>query len=410
MEITNSELRELDIRAAEFYKLNHRYLYNLMNLHGRSVYKTELSNILKIADSIKPESEFDNLVLRNIQSNLRLNDLTIDFLSDPHFSYSVPEFFNKAFGEGGYEFLEARVKSPPWKARWCNTKEDRERRSISVNRFTEEAQKAAREWIPRIKEDILKYGKREGFLPEDFDMTVLLLPPKDGSEHSCWNPATNIFSLGSYGFEFLHRNGCTIAMSTLAYLVGFHEVLGHGAHQIHSQHMPLSTRFTDEIGAVTPTKSITEGVAINAEKMSYNFLREHKDKLDIKDGDIERLELGHELMQQSRWENMYYHLLKDRKTREKGFDVYKHMIELTENPVLSQEISDWRGGGFGGAWEACGHTMGKLHYERMENKLKQEFGEEYLQRESKRFNSAALTGVWSWEIYPGAVSYILKNN
>lgn len=408
-EITNPLLKELDKRTAEFYKLSHRYLNNLANLYGKKVYKTELSNILGQADKITPETEFDDLVLRNIQSNLKLNNLTLDYLTDPNFALSVRNFFNKIAGKGSFEILEERVKSPPWEQRWKNAERTQERDYTRVSPFTEEAQTATKAWIPRIKKDILNYGKAEGLLPQDFDMTLLLLPPKEGEEWSNWNSATRVFSLGSYGFDFFHRNGKgVVAIPTKAYNVAFHEVLGHGTHQIHSRDMPLSTRFTEEVGGITPTKSITEGVAIKSEKRGYEFLRDRLDNLGITKEDVDILQTDNKLIDQARLEHMYYALTKDRELKEKGFDGYKHLLKLTQNLVIARGFKEDFKGSFGDMWRQIGHTLGPLHYRKMEDTIRTKFGEEYLERERKKANAATLTGVWSWEVYPDAVTYFIK--
>ena len=85
------------------------------------------------------------------------------------------EFFDKITGKGSFRFLEERVKSPLWKQRWENSERTQERSYTKVDSFTEEAQTAAKVWVPKIKEDILTYGKSEGLLPQDFDITILLL-------------------------------------------------------------------------------------------------------------------------------------------------------------------------------------------------------------------------------------------
>ncbi|MAH03751.1 hypothetical protein CMI39_03115 [Candidatus Pacearchaeota archaeon] len=407
--ITNPQLKELDKKTAKFYKLSHRYLKNLVNLYGRDVYKAELSDILKKTDGITPETEFDELVLRNIQSNLQLNNLTLDYFTDPNFSLSVREFFDKITGKGSYEFLEERVKSPPWEKRWKNVERTQERNYTKVSPFTEEAQTIAKTWIPRIKEDILTYGKAKNLLPKDFDMTLLLLPPKEGSEWSNWNSITRVFSLGSYGFDFFHRDKeGIIAIPTDAYRVAFHEVLGHGAHQIHSRDMPLSTRFTEEVGGITPTKSITEGVAISSEKRAYEFLRNRLEDLGITKEDVDILQVDNELIDQTRLEMMYYSLIKDRELKEKGFDGYEHLLNLTKNPVIARAFKEDFKGSFEDLWGQIGHTLGPLHYQKMKDTIERKFGEEYLKKEKKKFNTATLTGVWSWEVYPDAVSYTLK--
>lgn len=227
-QITNKELVKLDEQVSQFYKLSHRYLNSLANLYGREVYKKELSPILNEADKIKPESEFDELIIKNIKSNIGLNNLVFEYITNPNSHLTTNQFFDKISG-GAFNFLEDRVKKPLWEERWKITEKMQEREYARVSPFTEEAQNAARSWIPKIKEDVLRYGKAEEILPEEFDMTMLLLPPREGGESSNWNSATKVFSLGSYGFDFLYRNNAVVAIPVSAYTVSFHEVLGHGA-------------------------------------------------------------------------------------------------------------------------------------------------------------------------------------
>ena len=256
--ISNPQLRKLDENVGSFYSLSARYVNSLANLYGKQVYKENLDNLLQQSHKIEPESRFDELVLKNIKSNLILNDMVVDYLTDPGYSMCVKDFFNKLTGEGMFDYLEQKVRFPSWEKKWEYSKKREERDYARLNPFTDEAQKSAREWLPKIKNDVTEFGKKEGFLPEDFNMDILLLPPKEGTEWSSWNSKTGVFSLGSYGFEFFSKNGKVVAKPTRAYNIAFHEILGHGAHQIHSENMPCSLKFTEEIGFITPTKSITE--------------------------------------------------------------------------------------------------------------------------------------------------------
>jgi hypothetical protein len=408
-QIQNPELKELDAKVADFHKLSARYFNSLPNLHGRQIYGAKLSELLNEIDKIKPDGKFDELVLRNIESNLRLNDVVIDYLVNPTCSLSVREFIDTAAGEGTFDYLEDKVKSAPWKERWENLEKTQERSFRKVSPFTEEAQQAAKEWKHRIEEDIISYGKKEGYLPEDFQMSVLLLPPKEGSEYSSWNSQTNVFSLGSYTFEFLHDGGKVVALPTKAYNIAFHEVFGHGGHQIFSKQLPLSLRFTEEVGAITPTKSITEGVAINRERQGYKFLRKRLNEIGLTEDDVNLLEEEDMLEGQTRLEYMYYALLKDRELKEKGFDSYEHLLGLTQNPVIARKVKHDFKAGFEDIWGSFGHTFGPLHYQAMLDQIKDELEENPTGEELRRLHQATSTGVWSWEIYPEAVKYFLKN-
>ena len=409
VEISNPKLAELDKKIGEFYKLNARYMGSIANLHGKQVYKTEFSRLMKEAEAIQPESEFDALLLRNIKSNLKLSDVTIDFLTNSDFSLPVKDFIELIAGEGAWAYLEEKMRNPLWEKQWNYSEKTQERSYSQVSSFIEEAQTAARACLPKIKEDMLNYGKSEGYLPADFDMNILLLPPNNGAQYSSWNSKAKIFNMGSYCFEFFIKNRGVIAVPTQAYNTAFHEILGHGAHQIFSEKLPYSVRFTEEIGTITPTKSITEGVAINNEKESFAFLRKNLKNMNLTEDDIQLLEDSDALAQESIYNAMYCALIKDRELREKGFDGYEHILKLTKNPIIARGFKYDFKQDFRDNWRHFGHTFGPMHYKRMLERVKQEFGEEYLTKEKKRFNEATLSGVWSWEVYPDAVIYFLKN-
>jgi len=105
---------------------------------------------------------------------------------------------------------------------------------------------------------------------------------------------------------------------------------------------------------------------------------------------------------------MYYALVKDRELKEEGFDSYEHLLNLTQNPGIARSVKDDFKGSFESMWNQSGHTLGPLHYGKMEDGIRAKFGDEYLERERKKVNAAALTGVWSWEVYPDAVDYNLR--
>jgi len=333
----------------------------------------------------------------------------MDYFTDPNFSLSVREFFDRIAGNGSFEHLEMKVKSPLWVERWEHSEKSQETDNSRVSPFIEEAQKSAKDWLPKLKKDILEYGKSGGYLPNDFDMNILLLPPKSGDKWSYWNSKTRVLSMGSCGFDFFPKNEKVIAVPAKAYNIAFHEILGHAAHQIHSENLPCSLRFTEEIGMITPTKSTTEGVAIDREKQGYTFLRGKLKELDLTEEDVVLLQDKNYLQHQSRCELMHYALTKDRELREKGFDGYEYLLGLTKNPVMARVFKYDFNEGFFDVWKWIGHTLGPIHYEGMVNKTKKEFGEDYLEKEKKDFHKATLKGVWSWEVYPDAVAYFLRN-
>lgn len=410
IKISNPELKRLDEEVADFYKLTDRYFDSLANLYGKKIYKSKLTKLLNLADKIKPESKFDKLILRNINSNLRLNDLVVDFVSDLSFPDSVEQFCDKLFGNETWGYLEEKMRLSPWEMRWKYREMIQERSFIRVNPHTNEAKLAAKEWIPRIKEDILSYSKAEGYLPGNFDMSILLLPPEAGSRSS-WNPTNNVFELSLCSFEFLKKpKGKIIAVPTDAYRDAFHEISGHAAHQVGSRNLARSLRDTGEINSISPTKSVIEGIAIHREEECLSFLEKRLKEMRLTQEDYEILKISRELILQNQIEGLYCALIKEKELRERGFDGYKHLLKLTENLIVTESFKRDFKDTFINVWDSIGHCLGKRHYGIMEEKLKEKFGETYLKSNRKRVNKATTRGIWSWEIYPEAVCYFLENN
>ncbi|MEK6934028.1 MAG: hypothetical protein AABW75_04075 [Nanoarchaeota archaeon] len=238
-------------------------------------------------------------------------------------------------------------------------------------------------------------------------MTILLLPPESGN-WSSWNSKNGVFHLGTYGFEFFQRERKIIAVPSVAYQVSFHEILGHAAHQIGSRELPKTLAFSEEIGSVTPTKSVTEGLAINREGECSNFIRENLERLGLESEEIILLENRRVLDIQGRIENFYYGLIKERELREEWFDGYKSILNITNNPVLAHQFKHDFEKTFVDVWRTLGHSFGPRHYKYMEEKIEREFGIEFIKGNNKKFHKATLHGVWSYKIYPEAVAYFLR--
>lgn len=408
-QITNPQLAVLDERVFEFYGLTGVVHESSANLYGLQIYKSELLELQRLANKIDPESEFDNLIIGNILSNLELTDSLIDFYTNPNQDMSVVDFFEKEMGSDSWSFLEEIIQSADWKLVWEHRKLSQKRRRSQVNRYTEEARKAAGLWKEKIKEDGLKHGKALGYLPRDFDMNVFILPPREEEETSYWVPETRTLNLGFYGFEFYQRDGEVIAKPAGAYNALFHEVFGHGAHQILSADLPLSVRLSSEVGNMLSTKPTSEGVAISRESESHDFLRERQGELGIDEEDIMMVDMGSKLAETGRCFKLYSSLLKEREIRE-GFDSYEHLLNLTNNfPLAMGYKRDTKNEGLSDGLIVVGHSLGPHKYSQMEEEVRKKFGRDFPEREPAKMHRATARGDWSWEVYPDAVCYFLEH-
>jgi len=408
MQIQNKELFKLDKKISEFYKLNHNFFNANANLYGKKLYYDKVKELKAEAKKINPKNEFDELILDNIESILKINNYHFDFITNPNFEYSINEFLDLIMGKGSWKFLEKTIIYRDYKMRWELTEQNRKINSKIVNRFTEDAQKLSKEFVPKLKSDILNYGKENNYLPKDFDFNIFLLPPKDGSEYSSWRPETKILNLGAYGFYHILENNKTKIKPMKAYVVGFHELLGHGSHQIYSRDLPESIKFTDEIGTITATKPITEGIATYRENEGISYLKSNAKHLELTNLDIIDVKDNLLVEYENRISDIYYGLIKERELRDKKFDSQKEILKITNNYVLANWFKNDYKRKYVDVWSQLGYVFGIVHYNNMLNQIEKNFGKKYTKENKNKINICAMKGVWSWEVYPKAVKYFLE--
>lgn len=407
-EISNPRLADLDRKAGGFYELVYRYFSSWPNPYRRQVCRERSAELLGQADRIKPETEFDELVLRNIYSNVALTDLSISYFTDPDFPLSVREFFDRIGGEGAWDYLETRVQSVPWERKWNLSEEGREKDRTRIEPFADEAREAIQRQLPQIERDVIEYGQSTGYLPSDFNMKIELTSPED-LEYDYWKPKERVFGLALRDFHCSRENGEVTVDPAAAYLAAFHEVLGHAAHQVHSERMPISLRMAREIGIIPSVRPVTEGVALQMEKECYNFLEGKVGELSFTRKDVAYLEQRAELRHQRVCETVCYSLVRERELNERDFDGYKHVLALTQNRLVARRFECGYYGDLVGSWMQVGVALGPMHYQRMQDMVKRELGEKALDQNEAAFGRASRTGVWSWEVYPDAVVYLLRN-
>jgi hypothetical protein len=405
----SKEFKKIDEKFFEFFKLSSIYFSYKSNLYSRKVYKENLKVIKKELNKLNAKNEFEELFLDNLNSNLKINDLIIDFFTDAEYPYSVKEMLDLTMGKGSFKYLEDHMKKVPYEKKLEYAQMETEINKIKVNKFTDDAKELTKNILPKIKQDILDYGIKQNYLPKNFDYTIFLLPPKENNkEISYWQTDKKILNLGSYGFYHILKDKKILIKPIKAYCAGFHELLGHGAHQIYSNNLPKTLQLTGDFNLFS-TKPVTEGIATYREIEAFNLLEKKYKELDTTDFDIKYEKLGLELKTQSRIENIYFGLTKDREQKEKNFDGYKEILKLTNNYFWADWFKNNSKNRFLHVYNTLGYVFGLKKYNEMLQSIEQKYGKTYFEKNKKKINIIAMKGVWSWETYPKAVEYFLEN-
>jgi len=80
--------------------------------------RKEIEHLKNLSKGIKPETEFENLVLENINHSLEVQENFIDFLLSPSSQTSIRDVIDRTMGDNSYNTLEKVMQSYNWKEIW----------------------------------------------------------------------------------------------------------------------------------------------------------------------------------------------------------------------------------------------------------------------------------------------------
>ncbi len=325
-----------------------------------------------------------------------------DFL--PSDSGSVQNVYDLAVGEGSYDALEIKIANYDFSIPWRFNRNLDEIRETLVRTDTEEVQERIKETLPEMKEKVLGYAKKVGVLPEEFDFKMVKLPPF-GSNRSNWNANLQRMEITDDGFLAKQIDGKITLEPSYAYIVLFHEVLGHALHDYHSKKLPLTLQLGGYAHRNIVSKPVAEGIAEHMEEQAQIFLRENMCQLMLTETDIQRAELRRQSDTQRLLINIFHAVVKEREFREKGFEVYQYVKTLTDNTVAARDLKEKESFGFNSAILESGYFRGyDIVKEVKDSVVKKKFGEKLA-----KHPEAIMMGCWGWKTYPKFVEWYLEN-
>jgi hypothetical protein len=385
-----------------------RFYYRTGNDYGFKLITEEADRLIEELSKLQPGTAFEYLWKENI-----LQQLGVQAILARHF-YSKPELptidiIEAACGPGAYQIIEDGFTKFDHRTFWEKLERDEERDELRVPTNTSAAQKLIEPYAPKIKEEILRTGIEQGYLPDDFTFEVDLSLPGTYSR-AYWNPELGRFFLGYETFECFKEGGEIRVNPVSAYATAFHEMLGHASQQVNSENLPGSLRVTRRMAFNIPSRVILEGLAMQRELPAYIWLHENKERLGLNEQDIASAEQYFQINKGLAKIGVTLGILQERKKWE-GLDLEKYLSALTDNPRKIWNFSEPVLSGFAGPnnqpypfniaiFELC-YPAG---FEAVEKTRKSFYG-----ADEKKLNKALATGLWGWKTYPKAVEYFLKN-
>lgn len=403
---------ELTLRAREaddaFISLSRtwaQFYWTSGNKYGYQKVQSGIDDIRDKVTGISPASGFEKLWLSDINHQLDVQEALARHYHG-HPTMPVTELLDFACGPGTYKLIEDTLLGYDYEAAWMLDQEDTGARRSSIPTNTREACEIIEAYAPKIKNEVLRFGIEQGYLPEGFDFCQDLSLPGTHSR-PFWNTEHKRFFLGYDYFQCFDEDGRIRLNPVTVYICAFHEILGHASHQVNSEHLPRSSQLCYDTRLNIASRVVAEGIAQHRERLAFDWLRQNAERLGLKTDEIELA---------GRHRSADYLLvdpaitlgvLKEREAFE-GLNIKEYVQQLESNPRVVFRFSDPLGSGTYGVsrietafFEIC-YPAG---YKTVGNIMKK-FDHV---ADKRRLNKACSTGAWGWKTYPLAVEHFLEN-
>lgn len=403
--LTNKELIELDKEIFElnkFYSLAINSLNRFPNIYASKEFENYVEVIEKKLKSIKTENEFEKIFIENSLFNLESQKTYLNYFSKG--DIKVDKMIKIVLGKDSLDLIKNNMKVFDYKEYWEYYLSYRDYSYKSIPVDDENLREKFKGMLVDLKKDFLDYCKKEHGLPEDYDFELVLGQPY--SQETFFHPTNRRMEV-SPSYFFVFKEGDEIKINVAGVMrVLFHEILGHGRHEVLSREMPLSMQ-NNSINTSLPSLHIHfEGVSQLSEKESFDFMRKFSKKYSVEEDYIKQMILGEASKGVSNFAAFYKYLgLKE--IEDNSFKKDEEFKKITGNHGLSILYSSRIESSLGVVGDAV-YPLGINYLENYLSDLKKRIGEEAFEKNHIEINKAVATGVFNFKVLPRFVDFYLK--
>lgn len=262
----SSEVEEVVSEFDEFERRTDLFIQDTLNDFGYKKLVDQAETVEEALEDADSVTDYDDLVLRDIDHNLEANVELADFLRRDA-DLDVDEVFDLLYGDGAFDRLREEATSYDDEANY-RARELRDQLTLDNPwKFEEDIKKMAHDISERVEE----WAKEEDLMPEDFKFETSTIP-QGSTQRANWRGEINQMNvpIGS-GFYVIRNNGRVQYDATHAIFSQFHELTGHGVHQYNSESVDYP-QFTERTSYRPSSMAHCEGVSQHREKYAENFI------------------------------------------------------------------------------------------------------------------------------------------
>ncbi len=408
LKIKNKELEKID---GALFSFNKEYgmaldsLGKIPNLYAKEelVHKADL--LKKKLKLIKTNNEFEKLLIENNLRNLEIQKSYLIYFTTAD-KGTLDELFSKVLGKNALKIIKDKSKSFDYKKYWEYFLAYQEYTYKQLPSDDESLQGEFKKILEELKKDLLDYAEIHFEFPKDYEFDLLLGQPY--SQQTYFHPTTKRMEISPQNFFVFKEDGLVKINVCKVIDVLFHELLGHGRHELNSRNLPLTLQSNAINNANIVSGIHKEGIAQINREYAINFMQEYKKKYKIEEDYIEQIKLS---SIGDTADNLYvlYHYLKLKSNEDKSVDIEKEFKKITKNYGLFILLSSAENINIGCIIRAK-YPIGYEYMKEILEKLKKEIGEKKFKENHAIINKAISVGAWHFEILPKFLRLFLKGS
>lgn len=369
----------------ELERRNNLYIQDTLNDFGYRKLFEQAESVENALESTETETEFEELVVRDMEYSLEATTEFADFLRRDS-DFQTDEMFNLLYGDGAFANLRDEALSYDEEANY-KARELADQLTFD-NPWKYEFK--IKEIAHDISDKIEEWSKKKGLMPKDFDFEIQMLP-QGTDQRANWRGPIKQMNVPVKGGVYVIRNGDEEPQydATNAIFTQFHELVGHGVHQQNSKTISFP-QYTEGPTYRPSSNAHCEGVAQHREQIAEDFIEAKGDELPI-------LDIGMHLRKESEenrdTRSLYTRFILEMQNRDEISDEEaENMAAEAYKPEVAEKVLQGPAMPIFKAFKEGSYSAGLKLMEDVDA--------------DNQPSNAVTTGQWSPEVFPEAVEYL----
>ncbi|MBS3071392.1 hypothetical protein J4408_00205 [Candidatus Pacearchaeota archaeon] len=406
--LKNAQLKEID---KEIFALNKEYgmalesLNKLPNIYAAKEIIKNIDKLRKKIVKLNLDDEFDILYVKNSLYNFEAQEAYLEYFTTAE-KEDIDGLMKKELGDDIIDVLKRNCQSFDYKAFWEYYLSYQEYTYRKIPSDDEAIRETLKKILADLKKDTVNYAAEFFNFPKDYQFDLILGQPY--SRGAYFHPTNRRMEVSPEKF-FVFKNGEKIKINNcIAISVLFHELVGHGRHEINSRNLPLALQNNSINVALSPTHIHAEGVSQICKDDAIDFMKKYKDKYNIEDDFIKQEYLS-KISESAMSFWVYYQYLQMKKLENDDFNVEEEFKKVSNNHGMYLLYSTLKESPISCIRNA-NYVAGLEYMNNLLDDLKKEFGEEYFEKNRALINQAISYGLWHFKVLPDFVRLFLKRH